>query len=716
MPIPSSPKPVREAQPLISGESNSSAYTSLRNLFLILIPLLLAVQALSLGPWKSRFWGFHLWAQNPWPVAAAAILLWVLAWGVLWRSLPVRDPNVDRVPGGRWSLVLVVSLVTGVVFWFLRTGHTLLGDGYPVSITLPEGGLSPRLPLTKWIQFHWLGWTGPWFSQGGVPTEEVVRRSVALLHVIAGVMFVPVALGLGRVISRAAGSDGKGAGAWLAGAILLTQGFMLFYFGYVEHYSLFSLAVAVYLWTALLYLERRVPLVLPLLTLILAVGLHLTAALLVPSSLILVYVGVRNKKRRMAALRDLGGAVAGVILLDLALGLAYPGYGLKQGFTNLFHTANKDHGGGSGLAYMFSMDHAIDFLNEHFLIGPVAALFLVPLIVFWAIRRGPRTSPILFLVVAAMTALAASWIAAEPTLGYARDWDVFAPMAPVYTAAVIVLILSMVRTPGERGRLLLSALLVSVAHLGCWVLLNHSEPRSLARLGNLTGQKGRNHVTVGNWYLQRNDPAAAETWLRKALIENPGNNDAMNLLGVALAREGKPEEAVESLDHAARLRPDKPEYREDLVRALMETGRYREALPHLEFLREHRSWNPETWIHSAMVLSAAGRNEEAAAVLDQAVNLFEPRLEQLYRRDHDTLVGLGFLFSAAGRRETALDLFARALVLRPDSDVALLQSVSILGEAGRYAEARPLAERFVRRYPEDPESARLVEWMGQLPE
>lgn len=706
MPVASLPDPVLDdsAPP---GNTPAAAFASLRVLFLILIPALIAVQVLALGVLKTRFWGFHLWSQVAWPVTAGAILLWVMAGFVVWRPGSLGSGAKELVERKDGLLILVVTLAAGAAFWLLRSGQTLLGDGYPISVTLPEGGLSPRLPLTKLIQVAWLAITGPLFAREGVPPETVVRESVASLHVIAGMLYVPVAFGLGRALARG------GAGARLAAAVLLLEGSMLLFFGYVEHYSLVALAVAAYLWTALLYLEKRLPLCVPLLLWIAALGLHLMAALLFPSVLFLIVYGLREN-RRIAVLRDLGIGGLGIAGVNAILALAFPGFGLQNGIADLFHTAQKDHGGGSGLEYIFSLGHAVDFLNEHFLIGPVGAIFLLPLLGIWLARRGPLTPKVVFLLVAALFVLAAEWVAAEPTLGYARDWDNFAPLASVLVAAVLVLILSLVRSPGERRVLLLSGLMLGVAHLGCWVLLNHSEPRSLARLGLITGQKGRTQVTVGNWYLQRNDDGAAEKWFRRALDDNPGNNDAMNLLGVVLIREGRAGEAIQSFERAVTLRPDKPEYRRDLVRALMENGKYQEALPHLSFLREHDRKEPANWLHSSMALSVLGREEEARKVLAEGMSVFEPALNRP-PRDAGTLVDLGFLFAAGGRSEAALDLFHRALSLDPDSDAALLQSVALLAREGRYEEARPLAERFIRLYPKDPESARLREWLDQLP-
>ena len=59
-------------------------------------------------------------------------------------------------------------------------------------------------------------------------------------------------------------------------------------------------------------------------------------------------------------------------------------------------------------------------------------------------------------------------------------------------------------------------------------------------------------------------PEEAMSSYRRALEIDPNHAEAHNVLGVALARAGRRDEALAHFEAAARLAPENPEYRENL--------------------------------------------------------------------------------------------------------------------------------------------------------
>jgi Flp pilus assembly protein TadD len=60
------------------------------------------------------------------------------------------------------------------------------------------------------------------------------------------------------------------------------------------------------------------------------------------------------------------------------------------------------------------------------------------------------------------------------------------------------------------------------------------------------------------------EPEEAMASYRRALDIDPDFAEAHNVIGVALARSGRREEALAHLEQAVRLAPDNPEYKENL--------------------------------------------------------------------------------------------------------------------------------------------------------
>ncbi len=63
-------------------------------------------------------------------------------------------------------------------------------------------------------------------------------------------------------------------------------------------------------------------------------------------------------------------------------------------------------------------------------------------------------------------------------------------------------------------------------------------------------------------------------------LANPGLVPAQNNYGIALARQGRWQEAVQHYQDALRLRPDYPEAHLNMVAALQRLGRYADAERH----------------------------------------------------------------------------------------------------------------------------------------
>jgi tetratricopeptide (TPR) repeat protein len=674
-------------------------YKSYRRVLLAIAALVVGLQLAALGPLRGVMWGSHLYAFVP---LAAAIVAWlaVLA-GAVWLARSSGTSTEASRITGRWpsiAALVAVAVTSGVVFWLLRSRQELLGDAVPLMIDLPTGkAFHPRQPLAMWLQqqcYHWFAGTGADASL--LETQAAAARSVAIGSVIAGVMFVFVVAGTARLLARARGSRTV---TWLVGAVVMTQGYAVLFFGYVENYTYQILAIGLYLLAALAWLERRLTLSVAAVALVLATGVHLSSIMLVPSFAFLAVIGARDPARRRDTAVGILALAAAVLALDKLLGTMSPGYSLWSGIGDITGIARTSQGGGAGLTYMFSLAHLRDFVSDQILVGPLAALLFLAALAMGA--RDPavrRHRPSLFLAIAAGAYLIGSWSVSEPLLGYARDWDLFAAAALTYTLAGVSIAVRQLRA-GELRVILAFAVLLSLSHLVPFVWINHSPERSIERFATLPLGRGKTETTIANYYFRHGDYENAEAWFKRGLAVDATNPNANSLLGRLYAGQERWGEAAEYLGRAVRVRPDKVSIRKDYALVLLYLGRCDLAGPNMMWLVQKIPDDLDYWHMMGERMSQARCDSVLAEVYRPLMGRLERRL-QAQPDDPVILQHSAIMLFRVGRADEAIARFRRAYALSPGDPSTLFNLAWTLDSVGD-PEGRALLEEFIRRYPQN---------------
>ncbi len=209
------------------------------------------------------------------------------------------------------------------------------------------------------------------------------------------------------------------------------------------------------------------------------------------------------------------------------------------------------------------------------------------------------------------------------------------------------------------------------------------------------------------------DLEGAAALYREALEANPGNADALNLLGLtlhqrgdhdgavarlraairlaprtaafhanlgrALASAGALEQAAASLSTAAKLNPSDAAAHFHLGTALIDLGRPDDAVEYFRAVVRLRPDSPEHLVNLAHALRVAGRLEESAAAYRQALD-----------RDPDNAEcqgALGSVLQRLGQNDAALACYARALDLNARLTNAHLNAGDIQRDTGHPDEA-----------------------------
>lgn len=223
--------------------------------------------------------------------------------------------------------------------------------------------------------------------------------------------------------------------------------------------------------------------------------------------------------------------------------------------------------------------------------------------------------------------------------------------------------------------------------------------------------------------------AAALTWLANA----PNDPNILRLLGVALTRQNKVQEAIERLVHVTRLAPTFAPAYENLAEALLIAGTIDKSVEALQTALKHNPGLHSAQIRLAEILSLTGKGEEADAVFQKSFDRDPERAalveamdlgrknkfkeagviyRDILRRnpDHvDALRMMGVLQSKQERFHDAEAYFRRATELAPDFWTAWVNLGASLNEQQKFEKAE---KAFTRALKLRPRNVHTLEKLG----
>ncbi|NIM96580.1 MAG: tetratricopeptide repeat protein [candidate division Zixibacteria bacterium] len=571
---------------------------------------------------SQRLWGVNLLYYVP------PSMRWIL----VISSLLVLIPYVNRGLGGFLSRVSgsmasrfkrlnkyykygFFSLIGGAAFWMFKVKTYLLGDSFVRAREIDMGGkFSFTAPLDFLVHLKVARLSG-WDA----------FQTYAILSVLSGTAFVFLVLLLADMI----GKDGKER--FLISAVILTMGANQLFFGYVETYSLLYLTTFVYILLCLSYLNNRGGLVFPLLSFLVAVGLHLSAVTLLPSFLYLIFSrrSVQDKSGKEESKLFRPVLFAATVLAVGAGFLLLQKYNLEKsglGYFLIFPL-----GSGESSYSLFSFAHLLDLFNHQLLVSPVGVVILLTAVWAFPRRISIKDGTVGFLVVLSVCTLAYAFLV-DPKLGYGRDWDLFAFSGLGYTVLGLYLLLKRggVRKTDSLRYAALTLLFASLISTVPWIYVNAREDSAVARFEHLLkldvkrsgygretlamhyNMRGQWQKEIEQWekaiavtnsarymnnlaavYNQRQRYDLALKYLERSLEVDSTFDYTHFSMGDVLSRLGRYQEAIAQFRKAIELRPDRVEYYRNLGAHLGNLGRDQEAIEVLQQgLRRHPGYFP----------------------------------------------------------------------------------------------------------------------------
>jgi len=193
--------------------------------------------------------------------------------------------------------------------------------------------------------------------------------------------------------------------------------------------------------------------------------------------------------------------------------------------------------------------------------------------------------------------------------------------------------------------------------------------------------------------LRTGDLTAAEAGFRAAIKANA--KDIASYVGLAqtLLRLKKPKEALEAQRQAVALNPTSADLRLGLAGLLEESGDSQGAIGELRRATKHAPLDPRAWVGLSGALRRTGLTSEARQVCVRALGI-GPDLPALRQE-------MAEIAEATEDWRGAVAHYEAIVRLQPAFRPARLAHLGALSNAGRWAEARRIAQKMLAATPDD---------------
>jgi tetratricopeptide (TPR) repeat protein len=399
----------------------------------------------------GRLWGLNWYGYFSWYGPLILVVLGIAVPMLLSRRkdcFPV-DPGDEPAAKPFWPTAALLTILFTWAYVVFSARMHFLGDGYQLLASLQSGvNYKPWETGTFQIQKSVYALLG---GQG----EEAAERALQITSWASGLLFALVS----AFVSTRLFSNHRRRLLYFLGAT--TGGYALLFFGYLESYPFFILAVGGLFQLGLLIAKGRLSRWLTLPLIALAAFLHIFTVALLPGAVYLLLRGTPIGARIAGMTGRTKIATATVIMVMCGAVFAhfyYHSYFFRFTITPPWADRFTVEG-----YTMFSGKHVLDYLNHFFQLLPGLAVILTAL---WFNRKRLllKQPEMLFTLLTLLPSMALVFIF-NPGLGFPRDWDLFGFVGVPLVCGVFFLLLDEERSLASGT---LTAALAVV--LGCLVL------------------------------------------------------------------------------------------------------------------------------------------------------------------------------------------------------------------------------------------------------
>jgi len=551
-----------------------------------------------------------------------------------------KEIEIEKSDSLKFIISALIILLGSVIFFIVfRAKAFYLGDGYTLLSTLASD--NPILKQREIGESTIHLWVRDIFGSG----ETAALLSFQTISITAGsillLLLIPTSMKLfssffNRLIFI---------------IIIITGGYSLLWFGYVENYSLFVMSVGIYSLVGCLAVTNKISHYWIIAPLIVAIIMHVMGVTLIPSMffILLSRPGPRKILSRFSfrALLTASLIILAIILVPFIY-VYNKSYFFKLALVPLFENRFTVDG-----YTLFSLAHIADVLNLIILLAPILIIAIV-----YFIRYKNRFLPLSikawYLIILTFSVFLALFLF-DPKIGMPRDWDLFSfagiPLMllssltlfsllkkRIITRSVIILTISlnlMFLVPRVQNQISVEQALEQFRqHISWDPLKNRSAMTMIAEHYNNKGDSTQAFIEIEKW--------------REDYPEWQQNRVAMKMYG-----EGHINEAINIYRDIIRNNPVYGAAYSNLALAYMKIKNLDSANVYLGIAEGMNPYNHRILANRGMYLVYKGNYNKA-----------EEYFERALERDSSistALIGLLYVYRMRNDRDKYLDYLSRVV-------------------------------------------------------
>ena len=325
----------------------------------------------------------------------------------------------------------------------------------------------------------------------------------------------------------------------------------IFFFGYIESYTIVYVTMLVYVFCSWLALEGKINFAFVGISFVILVGFHLASLILLPGFVFVMLKAFSKNKKLSTITIVYSVAIILVLLLNANVIFDRP-QGDSQThqsnfFLPLFHSSYENS------AYQIvSWEHLVDLLNEFLLVSPFSLVIVFSYVLIFR-KSLDRKNPVFqYLTLTTVSGIGFLCIA-NFELGFARDWDI----ASVFLTPFVCYALHCLKECKIFQRETFVTIIgVSFLYSILWVSVNAHEDKSLQRFYTFESttfmndkMRGYFYDQLGQYYSRKNQWDSVMFYSEKSLTLLPRNTSIWNRLEKSYDTLGALEQNIALYNH-----------------------------------------------------------------------------------------------------------------------------------------------------------------------
>ncbi len=616
-------------------------------------------------------WGFNFLTFFPLIISYIILILMILLF------IPAINNRLQSAISFLFDLKIpffILPLIAFAIFYSAMVVTHFLGDGYLWLRIIPESYplyASEILNLFLHHNLHLL------VNKAFQSDALVVYR---LTSMVTGLFFIYLLFKVSKIIVA------EKAQQPIFVLTTITSGFILIFFGYVEHYAVIFVTTLLYIYLSIKHLDHKIKPLIPSLALGVSLSFHLMTILLYPAH---IYQNIKKYSWRSFQFWFHTSLPIAIYLSIFTLIIIFN----DQSSFEIIRTYKL-----LPLSTIFSLEHLVNSINLYLLIGPLGLILLLGSLIF-LFKKIDWQDPILIFLLLISSVFLAYTLIFDADKGQARDWDLFSISGLVFLLPSVYIL---TKYESNKRLMYLTVIISTIAlvHTVPWILVNRDYDKSINRFQMLMAvnseKSGSAHEELAIYYREHKFYEKAEAEFKTALNIVPANARYWSQLAHLYVLTGKFNEAIAAYKKSLVLNPENPKDHINLGNAYRDQHKFNQAL--IEF-RKAAELKPDLWpayFNQALVLTDMGQLDSAILAYKDCLALNPVQAEAHYN--------LATIYGLQGNFEAAIKYFTQAVKLKPDWAVLHYNLGSSLYKCSRHREAVEEYKIALKLNPNSPET------------